>query len=951
MIELRTEAELQADKARDFAGFKNLSLPGVKEDVAQLLDMIGRVEGLFSTYTKHDISHVDAMLGMLDWLVPQATKDAMTPIDWLMIVLSVYLHDLGMLVTLEEFEQRMENQDFREFLDKIENDPEGKEYLDRTERMTEEERERFFYQEYVRSRHPLRIREWITGRHSSHWGSTIKPIADEIAKILEDLPSRFRDHLGTVCQSHHDDNLERQDLFPLCARYGPKNAMANLQYAAVLLRTADLLHITGDRTPSIMYKLSRISDPKGVEEWAKQRETFSVNMRPREFDADDTRSHVVVVSADLTEERPFFSLTEYVAYADEQIRQSKRWIDKSRHYPDGKDFWLPWHSVAGDILVEGNEPQKMKFELDRGRLLDLLVGHTLYNEPTVAIRELLQNSIDAVRFQYYLDQRRDGAPGSAPPVMGQVIVRWDGDQRRLVVQDGGIGMDLDTIKYHLLRVGASYYDTPQFNAEHADFSPISRFGIGVLTCFMMSDDIEIVTCKGPEAYRIRMSSVRGDYLLKGLEPGDKLLTGLSPHGTRVTVKLRASIDLKQQSVQDIVRFWVILPECAVVYQEDGHDHVAIGHESVKEAMQTLYAKKLTEEPYSLESPEIMLRDQPEGNQQYELGLLVRRVFRSERGFVLGKEPSTAAVCVEGIRVDNRLPGFQNNSACSLLSVRGNRRFRTTVSRTELEHDEEYIRIAGICADLLIAHVRGEVNRIADKPGHPLLQASSASLFLTNALDGTVLDERVQKMMKARYRELPSVVIEKITQRGEDIDATREMISRSEVEKLPELWTIESRVVDNLGIISRDLGREVSISEFLAALAPDRCDPRITPLLLDANLMREPLLRTHMVVSADFSNSQQQTRIRWQQGQSWSAWCAAHAAQFMLGASTPDEAHAHRFDWFERVTGKRDMAVFFSRMETTQLGVMELAPVEGDDKRVGYVITRVARLLEAIPKPL
>ena len=47
----------------------------------------------------------------------------------------------------------------------------------------------------------------------------------------------------------------------------------------------------------------------------------------------------------------------------------------------------------------------MRFELDRGRLLDLLVGHTIYNEPTVAVRELLQNAIDAVRFQRHLDQK------------------------------------------------------------------------------------------------------------------------------------------------------------------------------------------------------------------------------------------------------------------------------------------------------------------------------------------------------------------------------------------------------------------------------------------------------------------------------------------------------------------------------------------------------------------
>ena len=248
MAKLSTEAEQRADESRKFDGFDNFSLPGVKSSVEELLNMVGHVEGIFSTYTKHDISHVNAMLEMLDWLVPPQTKEAMTPIDWLMIVVSVYLHDLGMLVTQEEYEQRMENPDFAKFLEGIQNDPEGTDYLDRIVGMKKDEEARFFYQEYVRFRHPERIREWITGRHSAHWGDPVKPIAEEIARILADLPSRFREHLGTVCRSHHEDSIEKLDLFPLCERYGPREAMANVQYAAVLLRTTDLLHVTGDRT-------------------------------------------------------------------------------------------------------------------------------------------------------------------------------------------------------------------------------------------------------------------------------------------------------------------------------------------------------------------------------------------------------------------------------------------------------------------------------------------------------------------------------------------------------------------------------------------------------------------------------------------------------------------------------------------------------------------------------
>ncbi|MGA7751937.1 MAG: hypothetical protein WCB05_03875, partial [Candidatus Sulfotelmatobacter sp.] len=70
--ELSTKAESLADQSRNLPSFKTLSLPGVKEQVAQVLDLIGR-DGIFSTYTVHNISHIDAMLSMLDWLVPEPT--------------------------------------------------------------------------------------------------------------------------------------------------------------------------------------------------------------------------------------------------------------------------------------------------------------------------------------------------------------------------------------------------------------------------------------------------------------------------------------------------------------------------------------------------------------------------------------------------------------------------------------------------------------------------------------------------------------------------------------------------------------------------------------------------------------------------------------------------------------------------------------------------------------
>lgn len=635
MNEHTTEAEKNAGKAASLAGFRGVALGGMRERVAQLLGMIGRNHEIFSTYTKHDITHIDAMLRHLDWLIPPTTKSTMTEVDWLLVTLSIYLHDLGMIVTSKEFEERMDNPAFLEFLGKLKApDPKSQAYLGRAAKMTAEERERFFFQEYIRENHPARIREWIMGRHRNDWGDSVMPIAKEIREILAPLPSRFCENLAIVCESHHRDDLNKLEKYPLCQRYGNgPSEMANVQYAALLLRTVDLIHVTKDRTPSIMYKTIRFSDPKGVEEWDKQKGAFAAHHAGRTFLPEDPATHVIHISADFTEERPFFALTEYLAWADSEIKQTKRWCDQSKELADGMGFWLPWQGIRGDLRVEGNQPQQMRFEFDRGRLLELLVGHAIYNEPTVAIRELLQNAIDAVRFQRHIETKDSKLTGSAATrYSGGVKVIWRSDTQQLIVEDTGTGMDLDIIKFHLMRVGSSFYDTPQFASEFQGFTPISRFGIGVLTCFMISDDIEIVTFKNAVGHRIRMTSVQADYLLRELLPGDPLLTTIAPHGTRVTLTLREGVDFAQRSLEDILRYWIVLPACPVEFISDGRAPVNIGYDSPADALKAYYENSKKETGISGNNVEIVSKQVSVGGAKYEMAFAVKKGWSNERTF-------------------------------------------------------------------------------------------------------------------------------------------------------------------------------------------------------------------------------------------------------------------------------------------------------------------------------
>ena len=85
-----------------------------------------------------------------------------------------------------------------------------------------------------------------------------------------------------------------------------------------------------------------------------------------------------------------------------------------------------------------------------------------------------------------------------------------------------------------------------------------------------------------------MTSVHAKYLLKEIAPGDPLLEGLAPHGTRVRLRLRDKGFLKDRTIKEIVQYWVVLPACKVLYSDKDSPPESIGFASPTEALNAYY---------------------------------------------------------------------------------------------------------------------------------------------------------------------------------------------------------------------------------------------------------------------------------------------------------------------------------------------------------------------------
>ncbi|MGW4897980.1 HSP90 family protein [Kitasatospora sp. NPDC004240] len=156
------------------------------------------------------------------------------------------------------------------------------------------------------------------------------------------------------------------------------------------------------------------------------------------------------------------------------------------------------------------------FQVDLRGLVDLL-SHHLYSSPKVYLRELLQNAVDAISARRALD----------PQAPARITVHAGDDE--LTVTDTGVGLTEADVHTFLATIGRSSkrdadgrLDGAGLAGARSDF--IGQFGIGLLSCFVVADDITVVTrsAASPDAPAIEWrGSSDGSYTIRTLPAGAK----------------------------------------------------------------------------------------------------------------------------------------------------------------------------------------------------------------------------------------------------------------------------------------------------------------------------------------------------------------------------------------------------------------------------------------------
>lgn len=445
-------------------------------------------------FTLHDGDHLFRVLNLMEKLLTESVIKNLSSPELMLLVLTAFFHDLGMSPdeknviawkkiwdTEPEFEDKEEEQSYNEFKRFYSARPDQNEIINRLiiqgKNTDADTIKSYLITEFIRQTHADRAREII----DRDWNG----------KILfrdTDLTVEF----AQICFSHNEDALALLDLDKnfLCG----SNNFACLPVIGIILRLADILDFDAKRTPPVLYSHLYVRHPISINEWNKHRAVEAWEINPDLIQFNAKCKHPAIEA----------SIHAFCNMIDQELSICNNIASSLNEFNKGKsreiNLKFPFKVNREKIRTETDIRNKPKyiyrdtqFNLSKRQVIDLLMGTKLYGNPEVALRELLQNSIDAC----LLRQAQEAKWGNS--YQPEVTVKYYIEDKDIIleIEDNGTGMDQYIIDNYYSKVGSSFYKSTDFynlkSESNADFTPTSRFGIGILSCFMVADTLIVDT--------------------------------------------------------------------------------------------------------------------------------------------------------------------------------------------------------------------------------------------------------------------------------------------------------------------------------------------------------------------------------------------------------------------------------------------------------------------------
>jgi molecular chaperone HtpG len=455
-------------------------------------------------YTLHDGEHLFRVLRLMELLIPQSTLDKLSNPELALLILTAFFHDIGMAPSVAEVrswqglwkgasptqEEAAEYQKYQNFRAGYPLQVAEVSNLQSQGRHSQADLvEKHLISDYIRETHARRI----TSVLQADWAGRIKYKDLNLAHVLVAL-----------CKSHNDNVAKLREMD--AAMVAGNGNFICVPFIGAMLRLADILDFDGNRTPKVLFAHLSVRNPISIQEWQKHRSIESWTM-------PSTPGDKIIFTAVCTHPAIQSAILQFCDYIDYELSGCTNVLahlhSVARNpFPDYYRIPLPnsveRSRISAEVDLDG-EPlylyRDTKFTLKKEQVIDILMGTKLYGQASAALRELIQNSIDTCKLRQKMEQSW-GNTGYTPLI--QIRFFKEGNLSYLEVEDNGVGMDQDIIDKYYSKVGQSYYKSSDFSTLNtglsSSFIPTSRFGIGILSYFMITDSIEVETKRVYEAH-------------------------------------------------------------------------------------------------------------------------------------------------------------------------------------------------------------------------------------------------------------------------------------------------------------------------------------------------------------------------------------------------------------------------------------------------------------------
>lgn len=529
-----------------------------KQNKRWIVQLLEGVMNSFPTYSKHNETHAQTVMHNIEMILGEDRIESLSASDCFLILHTVYIHDIGMLITSSERREIVTNDRFIRMVDYLEEEGDGSlrravNALKRNSYYYEEadkyEVQRQLYEDklevynalihlianYRRSEHGEKARdrlsEWIT-----------KPDKLGTGFSLAGIPQRIFMTIAECARLHTEPEFEKIMELPQ-EDDGYIFDYMHPRFASVLLQLGDILDIDNDRFHPLVVSCIEDMPESSQIHYRKHLSVRKLLIRPDtiEITADcETQEALRVIRRECD---MLIGILQKAGYAWSSI------------CPSGFLGALP--SVKSvDLQLKGQKiPQELvtaKFNISQKRAFEILEGSSLYNNRFAFLREFLQNALDATKLQYWKEctstaefYNNEGIVNVKSPYelkkfvetekfpieiemeiskrneKGEISVVTDDDIEdldneimtgsiygvKVRIKDFGIGIDQESLQ-RITKVGTSIDKEKRHIREMPVWlKPTAEFGVGLQSAFLVTSTFKCRTyTRSEERYEITFGS-------------------------------------------------------------------------------------------------------------------------------------------------------------------------------------------------------------------------------------------------------------------------------------------------------------------------------------------------------------------------------------------------------------------------------------------------------------